>query len=155
MKDEMPPTTPPSPTAATEETPKKALRSKTVWLNAVALLSASLPAVQEWLRENPVEIVSALAALNILVRFVTSGKVSLFGTKAASLVMGMSLGGLAATSLIACSDFGIRGDVFYRDEESGAKGGLRWGEGQRPAPWVRVPVKTSSGSGWVDLRSGK
>lgn len=134
---------------------KSAWKSRTVWLNFVAVLAAFVPTVQEWLAENPVEVVSALAALNILVRFVTSGKVSLFATKAASLLLVMGLGGLAAISLTSCQGWGVSGSVHYRDEETGAKGGLALQPGRWPRPWVRVPIESGAGAGWVDLRSGK
>jgi hypothetical protein len=51
--------------------------SKTFWLQVAAVVSAMFPAVQDWLVKNPVEFVAALAALNVLMRFVTSGKVAI------------------------------------------------------------------------------
>jgi hypothetical protein len=39
-----------------------------------------IPAVQEWLTTNPVSFVAALAAVNVLVRFVTHGRVNLLST---------------------------------------------------------------------------
>jgi hypothetical protein len=53
-------------------------KSKVVLLNILALVSLAVPAVAEWVKNNPVEPMAALAALNVLVRFVTSGKVTLF-----------------------------------------------------------------------------
>ena len=44
-----------------------------------ALLTVLFPPVQKWLAENPVEFVAALAAVNVVVRFLTSGKVSISG----------------------------------------------------------------------------
>jgi hypothetical protein len=54
-------------------------QSKTVWMNVLALLSMAVPAVREWVAKNPVEPVAAFAALSVLIRFVTSGKISIFG----------------------------------------------------------------------------
>lgn len=48
--------------------------SRTFWVNTVALLSLVLPDVREWLDANPVEFGAALAALNVLLKFVTVGK---------------------------------------------------------------------------------
>ena len=64
--------------AVLSETVKPAWRSKTLWLNIFAILAAFLPPVREWLASNPVEPIAALAALNMLVRFVTRDKVSIF-----------------------------------------------------------------------------
>lgn len=60
-------------------TAKPWLQSKTVWLNLLALVSMAVPAVREWVAANPVEPVAAFAALGVLIRFVTSGKISIFG----------------------------------------------------------------------------
>ena len=143
-----------TPSNGTDETAKKPHRSKTVWLNLVAMVAAFVPALHEWLTANPVEFVSALAALNILVRFVTSGKISLFGGKAAGLAIGFGAG-LAALSLPSCTGYNWQGEVRYRHEETGAKGGLRFEPGAPPLPFFRVPIETASGSGFVDLTSGK
>lgn len=48
--------------------------SKTFWINTVALLSLIFPAVRDWLASNPVEAGGALAAVNILIKFVTHGQ---------------------------------------------------------------------------------
>jgi hypothetical protein len=65
--------------APTTPTAKPWWQSKTVWLNVLALASMAVPAVREWVEKNPVEPMAALTALNVLVRFVTSGKISIFG----------------------------------------------------------------------------
>lgn len=57
---------------------KTIYQSKTFWLNLLAMLSLMIPAVQTWLKGNPEAAVAALTAANILVRFVTSGKITLF-----------------------------------------------------------------------------
>jgi hypothetical protein len=52
---------------------KSIFLSKTFWLQIVALAALVFPAV----RDNPVEFAAAWAALNVLVRFFTSGAVTL------------------------------------------------------------------------------
>ncbi len=71
-------------------------QSKTVWLNVLALLSMAVPAVREWVEKNPVEPMAVLSALNLLVRFVTSGKISIFGDDDDSLSGQGSTGAKAA-----------------------------------------------------------
>lgn len=53
--------------------------SKTFWLNFIALLCVFVPQMKMWLAANPETAVSVLTALNILLRFATSGRISLFG----------------------------------------------------------------------------
>lgn len=48
--------------------------SRTFYVNLAALLSLLVPSVREWLENNPVDFVTALGGLNILLRFVTYGK---------------------------------------------------------------------------------
>lgn len=48
--------------------------SRTFWINLAALLSQLLPSVREWLENNPVDFVTALGGVNVLLRFVTYGK---------------------------------------------------------------------------------
>lgn len=60
-------------------TMKPIYQSKTFWLNFIAMLCMFIPQVKTWLNANPETAVSVLTALNILVRFATSGKISLFG----------------------------------------------------------------------------
>lgn len=52
-------------------------QTKTFWVNLAALASLLIPQVAEWLKANPVEFASALAGLNVVLKFVTSGKASL------------------------------------------------------------------------------
>lgn len=60
-------------------TPNKSiLLSKTFWLQVIAVLSVFFPPVRSWIAGNPESAVSFLAAANVIVRFVTSGKVSFF-----------------------------------------------------------------------------
>ena len=60
-------------------TSKPIWQSKTFWLNAITLLSVFIPQVAAWLKDNPQTAITALTALNVLVRFATSGRISLFG----------------------------------------------------------------------------
>lgn len=48
--------------------------SRTFWINLAALLSLLLPSVREWLENNPVNFVTALGGVNVLLRFITYGK---------------------------------------------------------------------------------
>ena len=56
---------------------KNILLSKTFWVQIVALLVLVFPAVKSWFDSNPVEYLTALAAVNVLLRFVTRGAVSI------------------------------------------------------------------------------
>jgi hypothetical protein len=51
--------------------------SKTFWTNVVALLSLAVPPVRDFLQANPVEFVAVIGAVNILLRFVTKGAISI------------------------------------------------------------------------------
>lgn len=48
--------------------------SRTFYVNFVALLSLLLPSVREWLENNPVDFVTALGGVNVLLRFISYGK---------------------------------------------------------------------------------
>lgn len=76
---------------------KHILFSKTFWVQVIAILSALLPTVQGWIAENPVEVLSVFAAINVLVRFATSGKVQIFGDSGDAAP---PRGGGAATALV-------------------------------------------------------
>ena len=89
---------------------KPLLKSKTFWLNLLALAAALYPPVQAFVAANPVTTVAALTAANTLVRFVTRDKVSLFpladGTDAGTLPSWLLLAGLLGVMgfpLAACS----------------------------------------------------
>lgn len=99
---------------------KTILASKTFWANLVALLLLLWPAARAWVSANPVDTVTALGGINVLLRWFTSGGVSLFGSdepeeksgevKSGSRVLGVSAGMLLAgglagigLSLPACS----------------------------------------------------
>jgi hypothetical protein len=132
---------------------KHPLASKTVWLQIVTVLSLLVPSVREWLGENPVEFISVLAAANVLVRFVTRGKVSVFsadnGEKTVSggsgglplLIVGTAAAGLCFTALPSCSALsGLPFRATVQVEEGvlsySSKGGLemeyRPGYGEMP-----------------------
>lgn len=58
---------------------KSILQSKTFWVQIIAMIAALFPVVQSWIAHNPESAVAALGAVNILVRFATSGRVIIFG----------------------------------------------------------------------------
>ncbi len=60
---------------------KTLLTSKTFWVQVVTFASAFVPVVQEWLATNPEQFLGALSAVNVIVRFTTKGKVSVFTDK--------------------------------------------------------------------------
>lgn len=82
-------------------TMKSFLQSKTIWLQIVAVLCMFIPAVKGWFAANPVEFVAALGALNVLVRFCTSGKVTVFADATGS--QSQSGGTSGMTLLLACA----------------------------------------------------
>ena len=55
--------------------------SKTFWVQIAALLMLLFPPVKAWFDANPVEYLSVLAAVNVLLRWVTSGAVSILPDK--------------------------------------------------------------------------
>lgn len=129
---------------------KKPWFSKTVILNTVALVATFIPAVGEWLKANPVEVVSALAALNVLLRFVTSGKISLAGNDGGSvsaLLLCCTLVGVLGFSSISCSAIpgGATGSIYYLDSKSGAKGGLTFGGGTASGT-LSIPLHDGEGN---------
>ena len=99
--------------------PKKSiLLSKTFWLQVVSVLSLMIPQVKAWLDTNPEQVLAVFAALNVLVRFISSGKVSIFsGDKENSgsagglspCVLGIACAvGLAVGGLPSCSPSTVR-----------------------------------------------
>ena len=148
---------------------KSILLSKTFWVQVLTVLTALIPAVQDWLTKNPVEFLSALAAVNVLVRFVTSGKVTIFSDNEDAnkpsggmglwvlLVMGTAaaLGGLPSCNM---AEYPLNGALSYRDAASGANGGLVFSPGKPVQGTMRVPVRdpeTGEVLGTVDFTSGK
>jgi len=129
--------------------------SKTIWVQALTLLSALIPAVQAWIAANPVEFVAVLAAVNVIARFLTSGAVSIFSddpptgpTQFAAWAMPWIAGGLIAASSFAsigCSDLrAVELKVYGIDATSGAKGGLTI-TGGKASIFGRIPIKDSNG----------
>ena len=82
----MPETTPPAPS-------KSFLLSKTVWLQIVLFGLAFFPPALAWLKDNPVEAVAVIGAVNVLVRFATSGKISILPPEEVDEQTGGSAGG--------------------------------------------------------------
>jgi len=115
---------------------KSIFASKTFWTQVLALAVLMFPEVRLWVSENPVEFTAAWAALNTLVRFATSGKVSLAGgggekgeagppSGAAMLIVMGAAAGLCFTALPSCG-VPLKATVFM-DEGAvsySSKGGL-------------------------------
>jgi hypothetical protein len=121
--------TPPAPTT------KSFLLSKTFWLQVIAIISVMIPQGQAWLAENPVEIIAVFAALNVLVRFVTSGKVSIFPPEESSgasggmvpLVLWLGLSTAVVGTLPSCAPpvgYPVTGSVSYTDPATGNEVGI-------------------------------
>lgn len=87
---------------------KSFLASKTIWVQIIAFIAVLIPAVGTWCKANPETTIGALGAVNILVRFATSGKITLFPPDAggSSLLWTIGMLGMAAalgTALPSCS----------------------------------------------------
>lgn len=95
---------------------KSILQSKTFWLQVITFLAVLFPAVQAWLVKNPETAMAVIGAVNILLRFATSGKISLSGAGETVdnmsggrsggtwlLAMGLGLGTAAVGILSSCS----------------------------------------------------
>jgi len=96
-------------TTTTKPMSKSIFFSKTFWLQVAALVCAMFPAVQSWITANPVQFVAVLGALNVIMRFITSGKVSILDDTPpvngiGFFVCGICVCGTAlAGSLVSCS----------------------------------------------------
>lgn len=77
---------------------KTILLSKTFWVQIAALLGLLFPPVKAWFDANPVQYLAALAAVNVLVRFLTSGAVFILPASAGT-----------DTSVTECDDTGTSG----------------------------------------------
>ena len=69
---------------AISKTEKKATPiylSGVLWLTIVTLVAMIFPTAKEWLEANPVEVTSVLGAVNVILRFITSGKKKLSGVE--------------------------------------------------------------------------
>lgn len=137
----------PADTAPTEESRRTILKSKTFWLNVLAMLSVLIPAVQQFIADNPESAVAVLGALNVLVRFATKGKVNIFGentTPPAGSLMAFLVAGAAVGSGLAlpsCSpSFRPKVEVKLRDPKSGAEAALSYRPDKKVRGGVTVPV---------------
>jgi hypothetical protein len=88
--------------------PKSVLRSRTVWVQILMLVASLWPAGQQWLVANPVAAAAVLAAVNVLVRFTTSGRIYLFSREGGDASGGMA-GGLCSDVVVASMVAGSRG----------------------------------------------
>lgn len=129
-----------SPASPASSAAKSVLLSKTLWVQVLALAAALVPAVQEWLAANPVEFVAAWAALNVLVRFATSGRVALGGADPTSVPPAASIAlWFGAPALLASAALGLSGCTGAQDYQvsgaigfipaDGAKAGLEFRDG--------------------------
>ena len=113
-------------------------KSKTVLLNVLALLALTVPAVAQWLKANPVEAAAVLSAVNLLVRFATQGKVTIFSDDESG-------NGSADTGVGGNATGDVRGAGPGGDYKQRASG----------FPWLVVSAcaacgfLTSCGSAWV------
>jgi hypothetical protein len=75
---------------------KPLYQSRTIWVQLLAVVSALFPPVADWIAGNPESFVGVFAALNVLIRFITSGRVEVFGKSGgAALVAVVGFGFLA------------------------------------------------------------
>ena len=61
------------------EAPKTLFKSKTLIVNAVIALASFYPPVGEWVTSNPETSLQILAGLNLILRLITKGRITLFG----------------------------------------------------------------------------
>ena len=126
--------TPPAPAT------KSFLLSKTFWIQILAIASVMVPQVQAWLASNPVEIIAVFASVNLLVRFVTSGAVSIFPPEEKSsggsggmlpLALWLGLSMTVVGTLPSCvpgTEYPVTGSLAYTDPATGAQVGLAVGK---------------------------
>jgi hypothetical protein len=137
-------------------TTKPLYQSRTVWVQLLAIASALFPPVADWIAGNPESFVGVFAALNVLIRFITSGKVEVFGKSggaALAAVVGFGFLAFAASSLTSCH--GLAGSVHYLDSKTGLETGAHLSPGGEFQPYVRQDFRDASGNliGSVDLHS--
>ena len=143
----------PLPAAAT----KSFLTSKTFWLQIVAVASVMVPQVQAWLASNPVDCIAVFAAINVLVRFVTKGAVSIFPPEEKSggvsggmalLVLWLGLGMAVVGTLPSCvpgQEYPVTGSLAYTDPATGAQVGLAVGRPQATQKPKRAKITVTPG----------
>lgn len=142
---------------------KHPLLSKTVWVQIITIISTLVPAVSDWLGSNGVTIIQVLGAVNIVVRFVTHGKISVFsdgesgnGGSGTHLLLAMCIvgGTLGCGFLASCSALEtVDAKIYYKDADSGAKGGIDLVPGKKPSWWLRLPeIRRDSNGLNVEVR---
>lgn len=119
-----------------------------------ALIATMVPQAREWIETNPVSVVQVLAAVAIVLRFITHGKISLGwdvsnnGSGTSSLFLTLlccTMLGLIGLSQTSCSSLsGVDGSVYYIDSNSGAKGGMTITDGKAKARF-RLPIYNQDG----------
>lgn len=68
-----------TPSDAAEAAPVKTIfASKTAAVQAVVAVAAFIPSVQAFVAENPALVLTGIALLNLGVRFITKGRVTIF-----------------------------------------------------------------------------
>lgn len=78
---------------------KSFLLSKTFWLQIIMMALAFFPPALAWVKSNPVETLAVIAALNVLVRFATRGRVSLFPPEEVEKKPGGASGGVLSFAI--------------------------------------------------------
>lgn len=64
------------------ETPTKTIfTSKTAAVQAIVAIAAFVPAARDFVAAHPAEVLLGLAVLNVAVRLITKGKVTIFGAE--------------------------------------------------------------------------
>lgn len=165
MSDTTPATTP-APT-------KSILLSKTLWVQILMIALGFFPPALAWLKANPVDALAVIAAVNVLVRFATSGRVSIFPPEETEKPSGSSGGtsplwiatlGMTAAAMgmglpsCSLSDYPITGSLSYRDPNTGAKAGLSYAPDRMVSGGVTVPIydaETGELLGVTDIALGK
>lgn len=129
---------------------KSVLLSKTFWVQVATVLSLAVPQVRTWLDANPESFIAVLAAVNVIVRFLTSGKIVIFGAGETNgfllAIAWFAIGTVAVATLSSCSaitGYPIKATVQLEEGalSYSSKGGLemeyRPGFGQMPEIYRR------------------
>lgn len=128
--------------------------SKTFWANLLMVLSMIFPNVQKWAAENPEALPIIIAFVNLVLRTVTKQPISISGNNSDDGNNRASGGGGVSPLLAFLLCFGLvffvspscsgnlplSGSLSYRDPGSGAKGGLVFVPGEKPAAFFRAPI---------------
>lgn len=62
------------------QTTKSFFKSKTMLVNGVVVIASFFPSVRDWMQAHPDTTMQLVAGANLLLRTITSGKVTLFGS---------------------------------------------------------------------------